>query len=122
MSLHAAIKNTGLGQSTTIETILSTSSGADLRVTATLCPYHRPSDRSLGGCLLQIDFIHHGDEDSYEPVLLLDDFSTLSGAAPQSPKTVQQRLLHREANRVAGLENEAERRRQKQGMAAIKPA
>jgi hypothetical protein len=114
-SLNSAIKNTGCGQSTTIDTVLSTSAGSDLHVTATFSPYHRPSDRSLGGCLLQIDCINCGDADSYDAVLLLDDFSMLSDATMPSPKSMQQRRQRREANLAAGLENEAERRRQQQG-------
>ena len=114
-SFTAAIKNTGLCQSATIDTILNTSAGADLRVTASFSPYRRPSDRSLGGCLLQIDCIHHGDESSPEPVLLLDDFTALPDSASPSTRTAQQRRLRREANLAAGRDNEAERRRQQRG-------
>ena len=123
-SLNAAIKNTALGQSSTIDTVLSSSTGADLHVTVTLSPYHRPSDRSLGGCLLQIDCIHISDVESCgpakssKPVLLLEDFclfSDPSSSLQPSPKSALQRRLRREANLAAGLDNEAERRRQQQG-------
>ncbi len=123
-SVNAAIKNTALGQSSTIDTVLSSSTGADLHVTATLSPYHRPSDGSLGGCLLQIDCIHVPDVESCEPakslkpVFLLEDFCLLSDPSTSlqpSPKSALQRRLRREANLAAGLENEAERRRQKEG-------
>jgi hypothetical protein len=54
---------------------------------------------------------------SLEPVLLLHEFGLLSDSStsPQpSPKSPLQRRLRREANLAAGLENEAERRRQEQ--------
>ena len=122
--LTAAIKNTGHGQPTTIDTVLSSSKGADLNVTVTFSPYRRASDGSLGGCLLQIDFLHIPDfessipKQSSLPVLLLDDvgiFFDPSTSPQPSPKSHFQRRLRREANLATGLENEAERRRQQQG-------
>ncbi len=86
VSLNAAIKNTAHGQSSTLDTILCTSAGADLHVTATLSPYHR-TDRSLGGCLLQIDCIHLPDLGCSEPVFILDDFDLLCDPTPPAHST-----------------------------------
>ena len=148
-SLNAAIKNAGQNESSTIITILSSSTGADLHVTATLSPYHTLSDRSIGGCLLQIDCVHLPGMESAEPVFIMDGLSLLcdpptpppsrrpnlgwcpsdpspehehvtqasdQSTSPQpSPKDqIRIRSMRREAKLAAGLENEAERRRQQQ--------
>jgi hypothetical protein len=116
-SLSTAIKNAGHGQSSTIDNIFYSSTGVGLHVTATCSPYCRPSDRSLSGCLLQIDCIHIPDTASSEPerppepVLLLDVLCLLQ----PSPKCPLLRRLRREANLAAGRDNEAERRRQQRG-------
>ena len=178
--LTAAIKNTGHNQSTTIDTILCSSTGADLHVTVTFSPCRRAFEERLDSCLLQIDCVHipksessmaplpastpvdfgclddsshpraahspqPGDcghprqelpsaglesenmakhvwrqrgsspvDTSPEPVLLLDDFGILLSDPRPSPKSQLLRRLRRAANLAAGLENEAERRRQQQ--------
>jgi hypothetical protein len=124
VTLNAAIKNTAHGQSSTFDTILFTSTGADLHVTATLSPYHR-TDRSLGGCLIQIDCIHLPDMESSEPVFILDDFGLLCGPAPHThstPDNIASFHTFRELNLAIGLEREAERRwRQKALLSANQP-
>jgi hypothetical protein len=92
--LNSAIKNTAHGQSSTIDTVLCTSAGADLHVTVTFSPYHRPTDRCLGGCRLQIDCIHFPDQESSEPVFILDDFGLLCESRPSAISTPDSLMLH----------------------------
>ena len=112
VELSAAIKNTGHMQTAQINTILYTSCGRELEVTATLSPYVNVLSGSLGGCVLRIDCIRDGAGTS-SPAFLLEDFGAMalgSGAlSPQSAADAAARLRQRrKANSATGLENESE--------------
>ena len=111
VELSAAIKNTGHMQAAQINTILYTSCGRELEVTATLSPYVNVLSGSLGGCVLRIDCIRDGAGSS--PAFLLEDFGAmgLGGGArpPQSAAdAAAQGRQRRQANAATGLENESE--------------
>ena len=112
IELSAAIKNTGHMQAVQISTVLYTSSGQELEVTATLSPYVNVLSGSLGGCVLRIDCIRDGAGTSC-PAFLLEDFGAmdLGGGArpPQSAAdAAARRRQRRQANAATGLENESE--------------
>ena len=104
--LNAAIKNTSHLCATEVKTVLYTSTGVEVALTAMLRPYCNASDGSLGGCLLQIVSIQTEDE---RTVFLVEDLG-----APSAPPAQRagERRLQREARRATGRDNEAERRRQ----------
>ena len=104
--LNAAIKNTSHLCATEVKTVLYTSTGVEVALTAMLRPYCNASDGSLGGCLLQIVSIQTEDEGT---VFLVEDLG-----APSAPPAQRagERRLQREARRATGRDNEAERRRQ----------
>jgi hypothetical protein len=109
-SLNVAIKNTGHDQSSTLNTVLSSSTGADLHVTVTFSPYRRASDGSLSGCLLQIDCIYLPDLESPAPVFALDDVGFLCDSRPSqaehaTPDCIDWRHPHHELHPSVGLEN-----------------
>ena len=109
-SLNVVIKNTGHDQSSTLNTVLSSSTGADLHVAVTFSPYRRASDGSLSGCLLQIDCIYLPDLEAPVPMFALDDVDFLCDSRPSqaehaTPDCIDWRHPHHELHPSAGLEN-----------------
>ena len=121
IELSAAIKNTGHMQVAQINTILYTSSGQELEVTATLLPYVNVLSGSLGGCVLRIDCIRDG-----EGTFLLEDFGSMASrdvaCPPQSAAdAAARRRCRRQANAATGLENESEAQGQRARRGARAP-
>ena len=121
IELSAAIKNTGHMQTVQISTVLYTSSGQELEVTATLSPYVNVLSGSLGGCVLRIDCIRDG-----EGTFLLEDFGSMASrdvaCPPQSAAdAAARRRCRRQANAATGLENESEAQGQRARRGARAP-
>ena len=117
IELSAAIKNTGHMQVAQINTVLYTSCGRELDVTAMLSPYVNVMSGSLGGCVLRIDCIRDGAGTS-SPAFLLEDFGSYAlGCGALSPQSAAdaaaRKQRRRQANAATGLENESEAQRQR---------
>ena len=119
--ITAAIKSTTQLITKQISAVLYTYAGLEVHVSGAILPFSGASTGTPGGCLLRIDRIDSADADGSHSVFLLDDLG-FPGAGSSPSAKVADIWARQEANRKTGLDNEAERRRQRWGCTDCLPA